>query len=214
MIKAKKLSIILITLLLCTLTGCSNKKAKIEEPDILQVRNICNLATLDCYYHNVAKSEKKADVGIGHIGEKDRTFWIEYTGIARLGINMSNVEMIINGENIEITMPEAEVLKITIDKTTLSEESFISSHDGWNSNKITADDQTQAINNAQQEMERTVKNNSSLLLTAQNRAKMLIENYINQLGEVAGITYNIQWKYVSTDKSNADALQTENTDSE
>ena len=200
--------VVLVLLLLCILSGCSNKNSKkiIEEPDILQVRNICNLATLDCYYHNVAISKKEAEPGISHIGEKDRTFWIEYTGIVRLGINMSNVEMVISGENIEITLPEAEVLNITIDKTTLGEESYISSQDGWNNNKITADDQTEAINKAQNEMKETVDNNSSLLLLAQNRAKILIENYINQLGEAAEITYNIKWKYISAGQ-NTDTVQ-------
>ncbi len=184
-------------LLITVFSGCASKVTdiSIKEPDILQVRNICNLATLDCYYHNVAKSVKTAPSGITHLGEKDRTFWIEYTGVARLGIDMSKVEMKIHGTDIELNMPKATVLSITIDKQTLGEDSYIASPDGLNKNKITANDQTQAISTAQKDMEETVRENSSLLLSTQNRAKILIENYIHQLGEAAGIEYNIKWTF-------------------
>lgn len=186
---------LVLILMVGALSGCVNKKTAVD-PDVLQIRNICNLATLECYYHNVAKSEKKAGSGISHIGEKDRTFWIEYTGVARLGIDMSKVEMKIDGNNIELRMPPAKVLSISIDKDDLGEDSFILSGDGWNKNKITAYDQTQAINDAQMEMKKMVTENSSLLLSAQNRAKTLIENYIIQLGEAAGVVYNIKWTYI------------------
>jgi hypothetical protein len=196
--------IIYVATLLCLLTvfsGCSilTKTTAAQDPDISQVRNICNMATLDCYYHNVAKSVKYKESGITHLGEKDRTFWIEYTGIARLGIDMSKVSMSIDENVVSITIPEAKVMSITIDNSTLGEDSYIISDDGLNKNKITATDQTQAITKAQEEMENTVKNNASLLLSAQNRAKVLIENYILQLGEAAGIEYTIQWKYVEED---------------
>ena len=96
----KRVTLLIINMLMITgiCTACSEKKQAVNEPDIAQVRNICNLATLECYYHNVAKSVKEAGSGLWHIGEKDRTFWIEYTGTARLGIDMSKVSMKIEGE--------------------------------------------------------------------------------------------------------------------
>ncbi len=195
-----KRTILLIVVMLFTLSsvGCGNDKNG-KEPDVAQIRSICNLATLECYYHNVAKSEKKAGDSFLSIGEKDRTFWIEYTGIARVGIDMSKVDMKIDGQNITVTMPNAELLSKTIDEKTLNEDSYITSSDGLNSNKITAQDQTDAIENAQATMEESVKNNSTLLLNAQTRAQELIENYINQMGKVAGIDYNIKWEYIDED---------------
>ena len=50
------LIIISVVMIMSTCTACSEKKQAVSEPDITQVRNICNLATLECYYHNVAKS--------------------------------------------------------------------------------------------------------------------------------------------------------------
>lgn len=204
----------ILLLIVCSLFGC-RKKSAAAEPDISQIRSICDLATLDCYYHNVAKSEKDPGDGISHIGEKQRKFWIEYTGVMRLGIDMSKVNMTVNGENIKISIPEAEVLGERIDQTTLNEDSYIASDDGFNKNKISAKNQTDAINEAQDEMEKTVKDNSALLLSAQNRAQMLIENYINQLGKASGIDYNITWVFSdgheTTETTAAESSSADNT---
>ena len=201
---------ILAVMLTVVLTGCGKQETvQMPEPKIEQVRSICNLATVQCYYHNVAKSEKKAEKGLTHLGEKDRKFWIEYTGIANLGIDVAEVQMNVDGTEIEVTLPEAKLLNISIDRKTLNEDSYISSADGLNKNEITAEDQTAAINQAQQEMQKTVAANTTLLLNAQNRAKKLIENYIVQLGEAAGVEYHITWKYSETSKETVDTIDTE-----
>ena len=178
----------------------SSSKAQTPDgkPSIDQIKSICNMATLECYYHNVAESEKLADTGITHIGEKDRKFWIEYTGVAKLGIDMTKVKMDINKQKITITLPKAKILgEPEIEETTLDDKSYISSEDGWNSNEITAEDQTNAIQNAQENMETTVKANESLLLSAQNRAKSLISNYIEQIGNLMGTHYETEWEYLN-----------------
>ena len=194
----KKIAILLsLVLIVCMISGCSQKNSQTtNEPDITQIRSICNLATLECYYHNVAKSEKTAGSGLSYIGEVDRKFWIEYTGIAKIGIDMSKVDMKIEGDKVTVFMPNAKLLSIDISESDLNEGSYIASGDSWfNKNKITAEDQTSAINNAQSKMAESVKNNSSLLLSAQSRAQELIENYIVQLGEISGIQYKIVWEY-------------------
>ena len=196
----RKIAIILLLVLtLSMFSGCSQKVENTsKEPDIMQIRSICNLATLECYYHNVAMSEKEAGSGISYIGEVDRKFWIEYTGIAKVGIDMSEVDMKIEGDKVTVFIPNAKLLKIDIseEEDDFNEKSYISSGDSWfNKNKITADDQTAAINNAQSKMEETVMNNSSLLLSAQTRAQKLIENYIVQLGQLSNIEYKIEWVY-------------------
>ena len=195
-LKHKITDLILIVLMAGSLAGCAGKESNIvKEPDITQIRNICNLATVKCYYHNVAKSEKKA----AHFLEKDKKFWIEYTGVANLGIDMSKVKMEIDGINIKVTIPKAQLLNISIDETSLNDDSFTTSQDGWNKNEITADDQTAAINQAQKEMEKSVQENSALLVSAQDRAQKLIENYINRLGEAVGVEYTIEWVYEEED---------------
>ena len=108
------------------LVACTNKndktKVKMEEtqemetaavlePDLAQIRSICDLATLECYYHNVAKSTKEKGSGLAHLGEKERKFWIEYTGVVKIGIEMSDVKMDVNGTSVQITIPRAKIFQ-------------------------------------------------------------------------------------------------------
>lgn len=205
----KRLKLLIVTILIFCfmLSSCKqNNNVIVKEPDITQIRSICNLATLECYYHNVAKSKKVSDSWF----KKDREFWIEYTGIAKIGIDMSKVNMEISGNNITVTLPNAELLDIDIRENDLNEESYIKSADGWIKNKITADDQTAAINSAQIEMSESVKSNKSLLLNAQDRAQELIENYIKKLGEISNIEYQIKWIYEDSTEANVE----ENTESQ
>ena len=164
-------------------------------PEITQIRSICELATLECYYHNVAKAVKEKGDGLVHWGEKDRTFWIEYKGTVKIGIDMSGVMMTVENGVYVITIPKAEILSINIDPESLNEDSYIFSQDSWNPNYITADDQTKAIEAAQNNMKESVLNNSALLINAQDRAKKLIENYINQLEAASGTNFTIKWNY-------------------
>ena len=133
--------------------------------------------------------------GIWHFGEKDRQFWIEYTGTVKLGIDMSKVQMKVNGTDVTVTIPEAEVQQVNVDDDSYNSDSYIFSEDGINKNEITAEDATGAVENARNEMIKTAEENTALLVNAQERAKKMIENYIMQLGETTGTEYQITWKY-------------------
>lgn len=196
---------ILLGLLASPFPGCGNhnrqkdigeestENLKAPAPDISQIRSICELATLECYYHNVAVSTKEKGKGISHIGEKDREFWIEYSGVAKLGVNMSKVDMEVNGKDIVITIPKAELLGLS--NYSFSEDSYISEDDGINKNPITPENQTQAVQEAQKQIREKFANDDAMLKRAQDRAKNLIENYINQLDEIWGAEYQVTWIY-------------------
>lgn len=183
----------LVIVSLVFLCGCGTEKS--EVPEIEQIKSICELSTIECVYNNVAKGTKTKGEGISHIGEKERKFWIEYQGYVKLGIDLSKVEMKINGENVEITLPDAEIQSVGIVDETFTEESVILSQDSfWNKNKITADEQKTIIAQAQETMCKKVKSNESIMKKSTERAKTLIENYINQLGKATRVMYHITWK--------------------
>lgn len=197
--RKKCLAMIIAGLLIASFcSGCQKSDSKAvaveEEPSLSQIRSICELATLECYYHNVAKLVKESGSGLLHLGEKDRNLWIEYTGVADIGIDMSKVKLEADGENVTITLPNAKLLSCSV--KTIDQDSYVYSDDSWfNKNPITAEDQTAAVNDAQKTMKKTVMKNTALFVQAQERAKTLIENYITQLGDAYGAEYHIIWKY-------------------
>lgn len=190
-------TILIVSLTFSTLCGCSDAELKtkaVNLPEEEQVQAICELATLECYYNNVAKSVKKKGKGIKHLLENDREFWIEYEGIAKIGIDMKKVTMDIKDNVVTVSMPSAELISAKINEETLTENSYVISNDGLlNKNKITAEDQKAAVNDAQATMIEEVQENKALFERAEKEAKKLIENYIKKIGETSNIEYQIKW---------------------
>lgn len=188
----KKLtSILLTTIMLMSLTSCNNKA--VEQPDLGQMRAICNLAVMDCYYHNVAKFFEEDASGI-LFWKKDKNFWLEYDGVVTLGIDASKISMKVKGQDITVTLPPAEVQECKVDSDSLTADSYII-YD--NSAKINADDEVLAIDKAQAELEKTAREDTGLLIQAQQQAQALIEDYIINIGKSTGVTYNIEWEYLN-----------------
>ena len=163
-------------------------------PELGRIRQICELVTVECTYHDVAKSTKSPGIGLEHIGETERVFWIEYTATAEISYDVSKIQMDIDGSEVTITLPRPKVT-CKVNPDSWNENSYVISQDQMiQKNPITADDQTKAINLAQAEMILQIRGNSSLLNTARLQAQELIKNYIDQIGEFTGIQYHITWK--------------------
>lgn len=163
-------------------------------PELGRIRQICELVTVECTYHNVAKSKKSPGIGVEHWGETERTFWIEYNGIAEISFDVNKIQMEQQDTEIIVTLPRPKV-DCKVDPDSWNENSYVISQDqGFHKNPITAEDQTKAINLAQAEMILQIRSNSSLLNTAKLQAQELIKSYINQIGDLTGVQYHITWK--------------------
>lgn len=201
MTKKIVLFFILVLCIICTSCGNSSQEKPIAEPQLDQVRSICELAVLECYYHNVAKYSEEDAEGILW-WKKDKRFWIEYDVIIKYGIDVSLVDLNVTDTQITITLPEAEVQECNVISSSLTEDSYIVDS---NSAKITAEDETIAFAEAQKQLEESAANNKALLSEAQRRAQILLTDYVNTLGNAAGKHYSIQWIYVD---KNGNPLET------
>lgn len=189
----------MLILMTLSLAACGDKKEEENtanmEPEVTQMQSICELSVMECYYHNVAKYFEEDAEGF-LFWEKDKKFWIEYSGIVTIGVDASLVSMKVDGTTVTITIPEAEVLKCEVDESTLNEDSFIIDS---KSADITAQDQTYALGQAQEDLMNTASNDTALLKQAQDRTKQLLEDYVENIGEAFGIKYTVKWIYVDTE---------------
>ena len=191
----KKLMCILISAVLTlSLAACSDTEpAPVDmEPKTSQMKAICELAVMDCYYHNVAKYELKDAEGFLW-WTKDKNFWIEYSGVVTLGVDVSRVTVEVDGTKVTISIPAAEVLSCTVDSSSLTEDSYIVAKD---SAAIEAEDEIAAFSVAQADLEATASQDTALLASAQQQAQQLLEGYITNIGKATGKSYSIEWIYL------------------
>lgn len=187
----KKLCVLLALICLLAIPGCgTNHKAEKEVlPELSQMQAICELATMKCYYHNVAKYYEEDASGILW-WEKDRNFWVEYAGIVTVGIDTSKVKLKVTGNKVTITMPKARVLDCKVDEATLTADSFIVASD---SADVKAEHQTAALAEAQANMEQAASLDNELLANAEQRAQKLLSDYVKNIGDSFGKEYVIEW---------------------
>ena len=181
--------LIVVTGVLC-LTGCGKET---KTADFSGVTSVCELATLKCYYHNVAKAETEAS---GMFAKWLKTgykkIWTEYSGIIEYGIDISQVTVSEPDKDgvVTVTMPDAQVLNVDVDEdslgTPLTDTGFLTS--------ITTEEKTTTLAGAQEAMEQQAKENTEMLAQAKARAKTLIEEYIKNVGEGIGEEYTVEWK--------------------
>ena len=188
-IKIVSLNILLIVLL-TAFSGCLPEK---QTEDFSDVKAICELSTLKCYFHNVTEYQKDASgVGkwFGNIGYKK--CWFEYDGTVTYGVDASKVR-------IETPDPKTGVVKVyippvTVLGTNVEKDSFSKpiTELGWFTN-ISLKEENEALVAAQAEMEKTANTNNSLKNQAFQKAKKTIENYIVKVGKQIGREYTVEW---------------------
>lgn len=195
-------SILLIILISVMLSSCNMKNTELP-PDITQVRSIAELATVKCYYHNVAKTNKKAGAGLFHLFEKDKEYWVQYSAVVRVGVDLNDIKMENNGEKYKVIIPEAKVLDSQIDVDSLYlADAIVSSGDGINKNLVTADEQTKIISDSQTVMEEDALANKSLFINAEERVKELLKNYFETLNTLSDKKYEVVFEFARNTKKN------------
>ena len=177
------------TVVLC-LTGCGKET---QTADFSGVTSVCELATLKCYYHNVAKAETEASgIFAKWLKTGYKKIWTEYSGIIEYGIDISQVTVSEPDKNgvVTVTMPDAQVLNVDVDEdslgTPLTDTGFLTS--------VTTEEKTTTLAGAQEAMEQQAKENTEMLSQAKARAKTLIEEFIKNVGESIGEEYTVEWK--------------------
>lgn len=180
------------------LTGCQKEEPTIQ-PNQSEMKAICELAVMECYYHNVAKYN---ETNASHFlfWSKDKKFWMEYEATVTLGIDASLVSFTLKGDTITIIIPEAQILDFDVLSDSLTEDSYIVEK---GSAKITAEDEITAFQTAEKDLKELISNDKSLLSQAQQRAQLLLTEYIHNLGDAIGQTYHVEFQSLDTQGESA-----------
>ena len=188
-----------VTALLLLTTACG----KAEEPALPlpqeeQVKTICQLAVLECEYHNLAKYQDGQKVERFLWMTKGKRFWVEYSATAVLGIDADQVSMECQGDVVSITLPRARVLNCKVNGDSLSKDSYIVDKD---SAPVTAQDEVAAFQDAQDGLQKTVEADNNMMNLAQKRAEELLRNYVNSLAKATGTEYQVEFHYIEEDET-------------
>lgn len=187
-----------MTALLLLTTACGKAEAPVlPVPQEEQVKTICQLAVLECEYHNLAKFEQK-DASKFLWMTKDKRFWVEYSATAVLGINADQVSMELQGDVVNITLPKAQVLNCEVNGDSLSPDSYIVDKA---SAPVTAEDEVYAFQEAQDGLQKTVEADNNMMNLAQKRAEELLRNYVNSLAKATGTEYQVEFHYIEEDET-------------
>lgn len=179
--------------------------SKIVQAEFSKVEKICELATLECYYHDVAEFEKEADglfkYGLFKYGSK--RMWMEYDGIVKIGIDVAKVSVEQPDENgvVKIFVPEAKILEINAKKDSMSDPIY----ENGVFTTVSIEEKAEAFSAAQKAMRENAESDESLLKQAHSNAKELIKQYVLNVGEQIGQKYTVEWiETESTDLKDKD----------
>lgn len=181
----------ILCLLLPVLFG-SCKKEVVEVPaiDTEEMRSICNLAVMECYYHNIAKTKQTDKVLWGIAGTSEKSYWAEYEAKIKVGVDANQIDIAVEGDTVTIRLPQPKNLtKPNIDEGSMK---FFSSE--GSKTKITADKRLEALSIANDNMVNVLLENSSLMHNAEKRVKEMLKSYVEQIGEFSGVEYKIKWE--------------------
>lgn len=192
--------LVCMTLALClgglTMFGCADNR--MEEPDFSGVREIAELASLECYYHNVVKFHRDADgylFGLGGIGEKN--MWFEYDGIVRMGFNIDEVSISAPDASgtVTVSIPGISILgRPDIDAESMTDP--IESNGLFTS--MTGEEKRQALADAQSNLIEVAEADESAKLQAKERGQSILAQYIKNVGEAFGREYTVRWVEAKT----------------
>lgn len=189
------LAIFLVGIVIVLFPEIKLKKQPVA-PDFSGVDTICELATLECYYHNVVEYEKQPDglfqYGLFQYGYKK--MWMEYEGIIKVGIDVNEVQVEQPDENnvVRITIPDARVMDVDVDPYSMSDPIV----DTGILTTITTEEKSQAFVETQKAMRESAENDGYILSQAQENAKKLLKQYVTKVGEQIGQNYTVE--FIST----------------
>lgn len=152
-----------------------------------QLSSIRELSTVEYHYTNMGKFENQVDFYGWKVPFTTKSFIVAYDGLIKAGVDLSDVEIQVQGEKISISLPAPAILSHEIDEESI--EVFDQTHNIFNPIEITdytgfTADQKSALEN------KAIEN--GLLTAAAQRAEEAVEGLLSALPGLDGYTVSVK----------------------
>ena len=152
-----------------------------------QLSSIRELSTVEYHYTNMGKFENQVDFYGWKVPFTTKSFIVAYDGLIKAGVDLSGVEVQVQGEKIAVSLPAPVILSHEIDEKSI--EVFDQTHNIFNPIEISdytgfTADQKSAIE------DKAVEN--GLLTAAAQRAEEAVKGLLSALPELDGYTVSVE----------------------
>lgn len=94
-------------------SGAPAEKETITER---KMQAVCQLAAVECFYHNTTKLKKEDTV---LWWDTCTELWVESSGIVKMGVDLDDVDLTVDKKKVTVTLPEVKVLECKVDEASL-----------------------------------------------------------------------------------------------
>lgn len=138
-----------------------------------QIQSISELATVEYNYTNMGKFENHATFYGWKVPFSTKSFIVSYDGTIKAGFDMTQVQVQVKKNKVEVSLPKAKILSHEIDEKSI--EVFDETKNIFNPIRIT--DYNNFAIDQKEKMEKNVEE-KGLLNKAEDKAKTVIQNFI------------------------------------
>lgn len=163
-------------------------KKEVSTINAEEIRSICNMAVMECYYHNRAVTTKDNKI-LGLISLGESSFWMEYSAKIKVGVDASLIAIDVDGTTVKIKLPKPKNLT----KPNILDDTITTFSSEGGKTRTTGTERIKAKNDANEKMVAELLANTTLMHNAEERVKKILESYIEQIGKLSGVEYTVKF---------------------
>ena len=172
------LSIMLSTVMIYMITNNINNDKAINSTVIAaRLSKISELATIKYNYSNILSIKNSIKYKDYLIPFTEKSFIIKYSGYIKAGVDLKNLDVIVNNEKIIITLKKSKILDDVIN----SEDLFVYDEKSSMFNKLSMQDMMDELSNEKKKVEVNLLK-TGFLDEANANAKLLMQGILLDMG--------------------------------
>jgi hypothetical protein len=192
---------VLLTLCLAMVftSGCSKQEKKIPLEE-RKIKQISEFSTIKCKTHAYLEASQDETSWFIKIFNPDQAYHYiaEYDGEFSVGIDYQGLSFDEESNDVVVTISKPRIIDLNINNDTLADYPVLVFDEDRvyrEQRKLPINEYSRMLAEAQKELKEYVEQNRLNFDTAEENAKQLITNYINQIAKLNNKEYHVTFKY-------------------